>query len=419
MAKRMRDLVSIQSVSGGGAAFTVDRCTQYEIGTDLLSPSYARFELGDGKTWSDARGALQIGNRFSVAINNKPRVTGRLLTRNLSVSCGGGATVALVIKTRLADAAFDAVDPKIGVRNTTLHDVILSAFKRAGLSEADFIFEANTARDLMTGRSSGKGDPVAGLRYQLAKAQHDPDSSINAVTISNLQDAISDAESRPVDPALSSLREDEARPHPPETVYAFVDRHLARFGLMIWDAADGRIVIGKPDDSQRPDYVMTALRGPPSKSNNILTATKTEDFEQVPAELWVYGTGGGRDQSKARVRALLLEPTLYGVTPKLSRSAVIIDESLRTPEIAYARARREMMRRSLQKDCWKISTDGLSYWTGSQAIPYGVDTVSDVQIDVAGAAQGPYLNFQVCFSGNAEAGHTTELTCVGKGVWVL
>jgi prophage tail gpP-like protein len=419
MAARARDVVTIESVAGGGSSFLIDRATQYEIGTDLLSPSYARFELGDSTTWNAARRALQIGNRFSVAINGKPRVTGRLLTRNLAVSPSGGATVQLVVKTRLADAAFDACDPKIGVRNTTLRDVILAAFKRAGLTAADFIFEANVARDLITGRRSGQSDPVAGLRARRAKLAADADSVAKDVGLSELDEQISNAEGRPVDPALSTLREDEARPHPPETVYSFVDRHLARFGLTMWDGPDGRIVIGRPDDAQRPSYVMTCLRGAASATNNVISATKTEDFEQVPAEMWVYGTGGGRDQSKARVRTLLVDPTLYAVVPSLSRVAVVIDESLRTPELAAARARREMLRRSLQKDSWSIETDGLSYWTGTQRLAYGVDTVADVQIDVAGAAQGPYLIYQCTQSGNAESAHTTQFACVGKGVWVL
>lgn len=379
MARRERDTVLIESVQGGGFSVVVDRATQYEIRTDITAPSMARFELGDDGTWSVIRDALAIGTRFMVSVNDKPRVTGRLLTRNLAVSSSAGATVQIVVRTRLADAMFTAVDPKIGVKNTTLKEVILSAYRRMGLTEADFIFRADVARDLITGR--GRGGPPP--------------------------------------PDLQALKEDEARPHPPETVYAFVDRHLSRFHLMHWDAADGRIVVGHPDDTQRSQYVMTAHRGAAAATNNLLSATKTEDYEDVPAQLYVYGVGGGKDQGKARVKFVQTDPVLAAVEPQLDRVAVVIDESLTNQAQAEARARRELLRRSLAKDSWVLETDGLSYWSGSERIPYGIDTVADVQVDVAGGASGPYLIYQCNMTGSADGAHTTTLTACGRGIFRL
>jgi prophage tail gpP-like protein len=376
---RLRDTVSIESQQGPGFAIVVDRATQYEITTDLTAPSAARFELGDDGTWSVIRDALAIGARFSVSVNDRPRVTGRLLTRNLATSADGGATVQLMVRTLLADAMFCAVDAKIGVKNTNLEAIILAAFSRMGLGKADFILRANLARDVITGRSS-PGTPAL---------------------------------------EIQNMTEDEARPHPPESVYAFVERHLSRFGLQMWDSADGKIVIGAPDDSQPPLYLMTSRRGQAGRSNNLLSAAKTEDYEEVPAELLVYGVGGGKDQQKARVQFLAVDDKLIAVEPILDRTAIIIDESLKTQAQARARARREMMRRRLMADSWVLETDGLTYWTGQERIPYAVDTVADVRVDVAGGAVGPYLIYQVRMAGSAERGHTTSLTCCGKGIWRL
>jgi prophage tail gpP-like protein len=411
--------VTIEALESGGGSFVIDRATQYEITTDLMSPSCARFELGDETSYIPMRNAVKIGSRYSVCVNGKQRVSGRLLTRNLAITPEAGATMALTVRTRLADAAFDAVDPSIGVKNVSLKDVILAAFKRYGMTEADFVFGADVARDLVTGRKSGKGDPAAGLRAKRVKIAAGAEGIDRDLALSALDEQIAQASQIPTSTDLSKITEEEARPHPPETVLSFCERHLSRYSLMMWDGSDGRVVIGRPDDSQRPLYMMTMRRGPAAQTNNILSATKVEDFELVPAELWVYGVGGGRDQSKARVRALMVDPILYGVTPTLSRSVVIMDESLRTPELAQARARREMLRRSLAKDSWTIETDGLSYWSGSQAIPYSNDTIADIQIDVAGAAQGPYLLYQTTMQGNAATGHTTRFVCAGKGIWSL
>lgn len=379
MKRPARDTVLIESVQGGDFSIVVDRATQYEIVTDLTQPSCARFEMGDTGTWTAIRDALAIGTRFQVSVNDQTRITGRMLTRNLPVSAGAGATVQAVIRTLLADAMFTTVDPGIGVRNATLKDIVLGAFKRMGLTEADFVLRADLARNVLTGRSD------------------------------------------PNQPALEihNLREEEARPQPPESVHAFCERHLSRFSLMMWDAPDGRIVIGRPDDTQSPTYLMTMRRGPAARANNLLSATKTEDYEAVPARLWVYGVGGGKDQSKARVKFALPDDTLEAVTPVLDRRVVIIDEGIRTQAQAEARARKEMLWKSLAKDSWALETDGLSYWSGSRVVPYVIDTVADVNVDVAGAASGPYLLWQVTLRGSATEGHRTTVTGVRRGVWRL
>lgn len=379
MARRARDVVMIESMQGGDFSIVVDRCTQYEICTDLTAPSSARFELGDDGTWSVIRDALAIGGRFVVSVNSLPRLTGRLLTRNLAVSADAGATVQVVIRTRLADAMFTTVDPKIGVKNATLEQVLLAAFARMGLTRADFIFRADLARDLITGRGKGGGPTVD----------------------------------------LAALKEEEARPHPPETVWSFADRHLSRFHFMMWDAPDGRIVVGAPDDSQSPTYLMTAHRGAAGVTNNLLSATKTEDFEQVPTQLWVYGVGGGKDQSKARIKFMAPDPVLAALDPLLDRTAMVIDEGITTQAQAEARARRELMQRRLASDSWVLETDGLSYWTGSSRVPYGIDTVADVRVDVAGGANGAYLVYQTKMTGSGQASHTTQLTACGRGIWAL
>lgn len=378
----VRDTVTITKEGGGDASLLINRATQFEIVTDLLAPSTARFELGDESTWEALRDTAAIGSRVIVAVNGYTRLRGRLLTRNLSATVGGGATVQLAVRTRLADAMFTACDPGVGVKNVQLKDLILQAFKRMGLEESDFIFQGDVSRDVLTGRGS-RNVP---------------------------------------EPAVHTLREDEARPHPPETIYAFVDRHLSRFGLMMWDAPDGRLIVDRPDVDQRPIYSMTMRKGQASKTNNLLSATKTEDFEEVPRDLWVFGVGGGRDINRASVKFVQFDTTLFAVDPRLSysaRTAVIIDESIKTEAQAEARAKREMMRRSLQKDTWVLETDGFSYWDGMEAFPYVINTIAGVQVDVAGGASGPYLNYNVTMRGNAHDSMTTTITTAGRDVWRL
>lgn len=376
---RRPDVLRIDSEQGGDFAIVVDRCSTYELTQSFLEPSEFRFELGDEGTWSALKDATKIGTRFQVFVNDRPRLKGRLLARRLPVSADRGSTMQASVRTRLADADFTTADPKLNLRRTTLKDVVLGAYKQLGLTESDFIFRADLARNVLTGKgSTGKA---------------------------------------PVD--LAELKEDAAKVHPPETIRGFVERHLARFHLTHWDGPKGEIVVGAPDDEQAPMYQFRCRRQlPASLGNNILDAEKCEDYEQVPAGLWVFGVGGGRDLAKAKVQAVEVDEVLQAVEPPLTRNAVVIDEGVKTQAQAEARARREMSLRSLMKDAWRIRVDGFTHWNGSEQIPYAIDTVADVQIET-GPKPGPYLVHRVTLRGNPDQGQEAELEVVGKGVWKL
>lgn len=375
---RPDDTIRIDSVQGD-FAIVIEQATSYEIVNDLTAPSEARFELGDEGTWSALKDAIAIGTRFVVTVNHRPRLRGRLLSRRLPSNPQSGATVQVVVRTVVADAMFTTADPKLNFRRATLRDAVLAAYKPLGLEEADFIFSPEVARDILTGKAGSSKAPAD----------------------------------------LQTIKEDAAKTAPPETVYAFVERHLNRFHLTHWDGPDGRVVVGAPDDEQAPIGQLRSRRGQAAQSNNVLSCEKIEDFEEVPTGLWVFGSGGGRELAKRKVQWVEPDPTLVAVEPSLERTVVIVDEGIKTQAQAEARARREMAMRSLQKNAFRISVDGLSYWTGHELIPWAPDTVADVHVDVEGAAPGPYLIYRTALRGNANDGLTAELDLVAKGVWRL
>ncbi len=375
---RPDDTVRIDSVQGD-FSIVIEQATTYEVVNDLTAPSEARFELGDEGTWSALKPAIAIGTRFVVTVNNRPRLRGRLLARRMPLNPESGATVQVTVRTVLADAAFTTCDPTINLRRATLRDAVLAAYKPLGLVEADFIFSADVARDILTGKAG------------TSKAPAD----------------------------LQAIQEDAAKPSPPEPVYAFVERHLNRFHMSHWDGPDGRIVVGTPDDAQVPTCQLRSRRGAAAQANNLLSCDRVEDFEEVPTGLWVFGAGGGRELAKRKVQWVEADPTLVAVEPSLERSVMIIDDALKTQGQAEARARREMSMRSLQKNAWRVSVDGLSYWNGHDLIPWAPDTVADVHVDVEGAPPGPYLIYRTSLHGSAAEGHTTDLDLVAKGIWRL
>lgn len=371
----MTNRLTIESVSGGARPIVIDRATQYELVRDLTAPSEARFEMGDDGAWEALEAAIAIGARFRVAVDGRPWVTGRLLTRQLPVSDRSGATIQLTVRTRLADAMFTSCDPKITVKGAKLVDVVAAAYATLGLTAADITFLEDARRDTLSGRD--------------------------------------DRGQRPAD--VRDLTSEEARVHPPETVHAFVERHLNRFGLTQWDARDGGIIIGAPDDSQREVWHLRMSRQ--GQENNLLSANKAEDFEGVPEKLWVFGMGGGRDVSTARIRASESDSTLTGLDSPLRRTAMVTDQGIKTQAQAEARARREMSARSRAKDAWTL---GLDYWVAPGLYePFDVNQTVTVSVARAGLRSATHLIWRVALRGSAEEGHTAELQTVGQGVWRL
>jgi prophage tail gpP-like protein len=375
MSKRPRDEVTIESVAGEDLSILVDSATRCEITTDLVAPAQALFEMGDDASWLATYDALKTGARFQVRVNGLLRMTGRALTRSLPVSERQGSTIRLTIRTLLADAQYASASPSINVRRSTLRETVLAAYEPLGLTADDFIFDASVAVDLLT----GKGGP-----------------------------------SRVVD--LAEIKEDAAKVHPPETIYAFVERHLNRFHLSHWDAPDGKIVVGAPDDEQEPIYKLQCYRGTAAVANNFLSAERVADFEQVPSILGVFGVGGGKAYAKAKVGASETVSELADTY----RPTLLVDESIKTQAQAEAMARREMSMRRRRSDCWRFSVDGLSHWDGSTATPWAIDTVVDVDVvNADSTAIGPYLIHRVTMRGDPDDGFTTDIEAVAKGIWRL
>ena len=369
--------VTLESRGGTARPITVDRATNIELTRDIMAPAEARFEIGDDGTWSAIRDAIATGSRWTVAVDGRPWLTGRLLAKQLPISSQAGATVQVTIRTALADAQFASCNPKISVKQTTIEQLVYDAYAETDVSK--FVFGGNFKIDPLSGKSR-----------------------------SNEAEAIK----------VRTLKAEEARVHPPETVFAFVARHLQRFGLQHWDGPDGSIYIGAPDDTQPAAYKLRCLRRRGAQ-NNVLGAAKQENFEEVPDALWAFGVGGGKDVSKAKVRAVEFDATLAAVQPPLRRGFFVIDQALKTKELAQRRVANEMSTRSRAKDAWQVDVDGWAHWDGSRWMPYDVDTVADVHVDLAGIPSGAHLVIRVDLSGSAGNGFTAKLSTVAKGIWKL
>lgn len=371
---RDRDLVRIESSTGG----SFDIFNSFTLSNDLTMPSEAAFEVGDDGTWSQLEALTGLGALFKVYLNDRLRLTGRVELNDIPVDASNGAVTRFVVRTKLADAMYASANPAVKVKGTSIRDFLLALWEPLGVGLSDFVFEADVSRDLMTGAASDGTKPKV---------------------------------------ELEKIDVEQAKVNPPETIYQASDRHLNRHGLMLWDAPDGRIVIGVPDDEQLPLYNFRMFGDSRRNSNNVISATRTRDWSGVPTLIYVAGTGGQREWTKSKVRGFVEQQAL--LERGFYRPVLIVNEGVKTDALAQRQARREMTNRTKRLDTWTIKVDGLSYWDGTQRIPFGIDTVCDIQSTVAGGPNGAYLVHRVELDRNPRDGDTAELTVLKRGLWRL
>jgi prophage tail gpP-like protein len=371
------DRVRVESEDGG----SFDVFNSLTIVNDFLAPAEAAFEVGDDGTWSKLEPYVGMGKKFKVFVNDRLRLTGRVELSDVPTDASNGSVTRFTVRTLMADAMYASADPKTKVMHTTLKQFILHLWEPLGLTEDDFEFRADVSRNLMTGK--------AGERYDGYFQRAD----------------------------LEYMYLQQAKVNPPESIFQATDRHLSRNGLMMWDSVDGKIVIGAPDDEQRPTYAFRQYADHRRQYNNILSSQRTRDWSAVPAIVGVYGAGAFPDWTKAHVRGYAIQAEVQ--RSGMYRPVLILNSSTRTDALANRQAAREMTARSMNFDTWTITVDGLSYWDGSRTVNYAIDTVADVFSTAVGGPLGSYLVQRVQMSRNPTDGDKTELTLLKKGIWRL
>lgn len=364
--------------SPGGFDFNFADWTSLSITNTIGGPAEASFELGDETGYGRLEQLIELGALLYVTVDDRSRIVGRVEARDSTLDASQSATQRCVVRTRITDAMTASAPQGVQVRRTSVRDFVLAVYEAIGLEEVDFDFQADVSRDLMTGRAS-RGQRSA--------------------------------------PALEPLKLEQAKVNPPETCFAAVDRHLRRHGLLHWDGPDGRIVVAAPDDQQDPIATLRCFRAPNGQFNNVTRAERSQSVADAPTVLGVFGVGAGGDFAKARVSSILFNEDL--IARGFRRSAVIVDEAVRTKQLADARARREYSTRSRGLERLTVTVDGLSYRDGSDLLPWSPDTVVDVVIEQLGGALGAYYVEGVQMTRNASAGDESVLSLVQRGAWVL
>jgi hypothetical protein len=326
---------------------------------------------------------LTLGSKFDVSINGRPQLRGRVELSDVPLTASDGSMVSFTIRTKLADAYYASADPSVRVTaGSTLKEFVLAVFAPLGFAETDFVFDSSASRNLLTGKNKFAPTPV----------------DIEVIDV------------------------EKAKVAPPETIYAAVDKHLARHGLMMWDSPDGRIVIGAPNDEQDPLYTFRAYNDIRSQQNNILSARRTQDASQAPSSITVVGAQASSAWTQAKIRASKKFDELHaldsGAGLPIFHPVYILDSGVTSIAFAERRVRQETTARMMNFDAWTIEAEGFSYRSGGAPVVYGLDTVASVETSLIGGPAGAYL-VRAVRKVRDVGGDKTELQLVKRGVWRL
>lgn len=378
---RLHDEVRIEVVAPNGDNGVLENFTSFSITNDITSASSADFEMGDDESFDTMSRFTEPGVEYKIFLNDLLRLSGRVEFQEAPVNASQGSVIRFTIKTKMSDAMFASARQGTKFKDVSIKDYVVDLYGALGFTEDDFVFNNPAdARDQMTGViSTNQGFPQF------------------------------------VD--ITTHKVGDAKVRPPESIYAAADRQLRRHGLMHWDSPDGKIVISAPNDTQKPLYYLKCSRGPGSENNNILGINRIRDFSGIPTILGVFGVGGKRNFAKSRVSAVVIDQDL--IDAGFNRPITILADGIKKKDVADRAAARELAARSKRKDAFTVDIDGLSWWNGDANIPFGYDTVADVQSDLAGGLLGSYYVHRVTMSRNASAGDNTQLTVLKAGVWDL
>jgi prophage tail gpP-like protein len=379
MTSRKPDNLRIEAIGSDNVPFdgSFDVFNTFEVTNDITQPSQATFDVGDDLTWGVLEPFFTPGAQYRVFVNDRLRLTGRVEANSLPMTSDRGTSVSYVVRTKLADAQYASGSPLTRVRSATLEQFILDAYSPLGYTEADFVFDQSAARDQLIGKVQNEYGEEVTLQKDVERAQFNP----------------------------------------PETIFAGVDRHLRRLGLMHWDSPDGKIVVGAPNDSQDPIYKLRAAFSGFGFENNILSATRNQDWSQIPALIGVFGHGSKQGFTKAKVKSVRKDEDVNSAG--FYRPVLILADGVKTQAEADRAVARELSARSRAKDAWNVTVDGLSWWNGNENIPFAPDAVAEIESGSSGGPLGAYYIHRVSSRRTPSEGDTTSLSLLKRGIWVL
>lgn len=375
------------------ANLDIDRWTSYAFHSHLLKPTDGfTLSIGDDRLSGPQREALAARARVRLYVDNLPLAEGFIDKVRVSASRSGGVVYQVEGRSRLGTTVDAGADPTLAFKEgATLLEVLKGVFAPFGWTrDEQFVVDNQTNRDAKTGG-------IRGIRTSKGGKRKGP---------------------RP----LKDFVQHQLKPHNHEGVYAFAARVAERHGLRIWQSADGdQLIVARPDYAQEPRYVLTRkLNG----ECNIEDGSVEFDSTDQPTIIIADGFSATNEFGRGRIKAYCVNPyfgvdhdgfVLDDVSKLISkypdaqqvvmtvqpyrrralgapmRPIYLHDDESKTQEQLNNFVRREMsllVRKSLSVE---YLVEGHGQTIEGTFTPWDIDTVADVQDEVAGVNERLYV----------------------------
>lgn len=300
--------------------------------------------------------------------------TGRIYDVAYETTRKGGSTVNVTVRSAMHPLVHADAVPNFGIENVTFADVIRTVAAPFGFAPSDITLDQDAARNLLTGKAA------SGAKLT-SKA--------------------------PLD--IEALKVDQAQPNAGENAFAFLRRHAQRFGLLIWETADGKIVVGRPNYEQPPQYEIRALQGIRGTTNNAKQIRRRVGFSQRPSAVHVYGKSHGGDFTKTSVHEVVYDNEVRAAG--IYAPVTIHDSNAKDATQARERGEWELGRRRQTADVVSVLLRG--HCSIPDGAVYAIDTIANVLYDVGGL-NGPMYVTRRTLHATRGGGAETTLDLVPK-----
>lgn len=402
-----RDQVVLSVLPDSGEQRTIRTWTRYSLNHHFLSPTAGwDFELG-GKTIDRALlDMLHPGVKVRMAVNGHPQCTGRIDSIEVHADRSSGTVLRIHGRDMLAQALDGNADPQHRfTRDMTLQTILEGIFVQQ-FGFAEVVGDSGASKNVITGQTRG-------LRR-------------------------SPKRQRPI----RSIQMHQTQPYAHEGGYAFAERLALRHGYHLWCTADGTgVVVDAPNEDGEPIYTLRRKTDAAAAlHNNIVSGSVTLSMQSQPTHIVCDGFGGGAEFGHSRLRCFILNPVFqaqnsvvvdsYPDAVPVETDFIIIsppplllphprivylhDEESRTIEQLQNFARRQLALHMSRSLVARYEVAGHT----QGGIPWSVDTMVNVQDDIAGLHEPMYILSRT-FTKDRHGGTRTHLELIRAGSLAL
>lgn len=428
------------SIEVNGERFDV--WTDYSIDSDLLTAADGfRLKIDVGvptargmrDAMSDLRGRLGQGAAIKIFVGRD--VTGINASRALQLSgiidtasFVGDRAGGVSVEIEGRDLAGLLVDSSVRLSVIGSGEMSLVEVIRAAVApwNIEVVTDGTAGRDLLTGRAQAQ--PLDRLSTEEARAfgispaqysrilrrrAEQEQRTLAQVSGATQDDTLRERTSNNLLPGdIGAIKIKDAKPRPGETVWAFLQRHVARFGLMLWMDPRGKLVVSSPRYDTAPiGRIVRRFENDRDDPNNIISGGRHMNYADRFSRVEAYGRTRGDDVTRS---ALSFTEIDFAWTLPYERLLIVHDDSARTLAETGRRATREMRMRAQNADVltYTLSDHGLGPYL------YAIDSIVTVDDEVAGATGRWYVTKRT-FIKSREQGTQTQLRLVPPGSLVL